>query len=285
MTTATLPKSSVASDVGRVTLSKGLSDTAVILRRNMVRNMRLPELLIFATIQPVLFLLLFNFVFGGSIGLSLGDAFGGKYINYLLPGMLVQTAMFSSMQTAIGLTEDLSNGVIDRFRSLPIARSAVLAGRTSADLVRSLFVVTLLTVVGYLVGFRTADGIPMLALGIILCVLFGFALSWVMAFVGLAVKTPEAANSAAFLPLFPLMFASSIFVPVDTLPGWLQTFAEYQPVTVLADTLRGFVLGDEYLALHRWSLSRLVLYSVLWIALILLIAVPLAVRKYRRTVA
>ncbi len=285
MTTATLPETTVVAGPRQVSLSDGLRDTSVIMRRNVMRNLRLPELIIFATIQPVLFLLLFNYVFGGSIGQSLGGAFGGKYINYLLPGMLVQTAMFSAMQTAIGLTEDLSAGVIDRFRSLPIARSAVLAGRTLADMLRSVFVVTLLTVVGYVVGFRTADGLPKLVVGLIFCLLFGFAISWVMAFVGLAVKTPEAANSAAFLPLFPLMFASSIFVPVDTLPGWMQAFAENQPVTVLSDTMRGFILGDEFLATHRFSMTQLVLYSLFWIGLILFVAVPLAVRKYRRTVA
>ncbi len=285
MTTATLPEAAISGDAHRISLIAGLRDTSVIVRRNMVRNVRLPQLLIFATIQPVLFLLLFNYVFGGSIGLSLGGAYGGKYINYLLPGMLVQTAMFSSMQTAIGLTEDLGNGVIDRFRSLPIARSAVLAGRTSADMVRTLFVVSLLTIVGYIVGFRTADGLPKLAIGLIFCVLFGFALSWVMAFVGLAVKTPEAANSAAFLPLFPLMFASSIFVPVDTLPSWMQGFAENQPVTVLADTMRGYVLGQEFLSTSPRSLTTLSLFSMFWIVVILVIAVPLAVRKYRRTVA
>jgi ABC transporter DrrB family efflux protein len=285
MTTATLPEATVLTRPRQVSLSDGLRDTRVIMRRNVMRNLRLPELIIFATIQPVLFLLLFNYVFGGSIGQSLDGAYGGKYINYLLPGMLVQTAMFSAMQTAIGLTEDLSAGVIDRFRSLPIARSAVLAGRTMADMLRSVFVVTLLTIVGYIVGFRTADGIPKLVVGLVFCLLFGFAVSWVMAVVGLAVKTPEAANSAAFLPLFPLMFASSIFVPIDTLPSWMQGFAENQPVTVLADTMRGLILGDEFLATSRLSMSQLVLYSLFWIALILLVAVPLAVRKYRRTVA
>jgi ABC transporter DrrB family efflux protein len=285
MTSATLPETTAGAGTTRVSLADGFRDTIVILRRNMLRNVRLPQLLVFATIQPVLFLLLFNYVFGGSIGLSLGGAYGGKYINYLLPGMLVQTAMFSSMQTAIGLTEDLGNGVIDRFRSLPIARSAVLAGRTSADMVRTVFVVILLTVVGYLIGFRTTDGSPRLILGLVFCVLFGFSLSWAMAYVGLAVKTPEAANSAAFLPLFPLMFCSSIFVPVDTLPGWLQPFAENQPVTILADTMRGLILGDEFLATTSRSMTQLMLYSVLWIALILAVAVPFAVRKYRRTVA
>ncbi len=265
-----------------VGLKQTIRDTGIIVKRNAMRNIRIPQLVLFATVQPVMFLLLFNYVFGGSIGLSLGDAFGGKYINYLLPGMLVQTALFSSIQTAVGLTEDLSAGVIDRFRSLPIARSAVLAGRTLADMTRTLVVMTLLLVVGFIVGFNAPGGILRTLAAIFLCALFGFSMSWVMALVGLVVKTPEAANSAGFLPLFPLMFASSIFVPPETLPSWMKGFANNQPVTVLSDTLRGLILGDEFMATQSRSLSGLILY---WIALIIVVFAPLAVRKYRRTVA
>lgn len=270
---------------GGVSLKQGIRDTWIIVKRNAMRNVRIPELVLFATIQPVMFLLLFNFVFGGSIGQSLGDAFGGKYINFLLPGMLVQTALFSSIQTAVGLTEDLAAGVIDRFRSLPIARSAVLAGRTLADMSRTLVVMTLLLAVGFLVGFSAPGGVLRVLLGLGLCALFGFAMSWVMALIGLLVKTPEAANSAGFLPLFPLMFASSIFVPPETLPSWMKGFANNQPITVLADTLRGLIIGDEFMATHARSLSGLILFSLFWIALIIAIFAPLAVRKYRRTVA
>ena len=202
-----------------VGLKQATRDTGIIVKRNAMRNVRIPQLVLFATVQPVMFLLLFNYVFGGSIGLALGDAYGGKYINYLLPGMLVQTALFSSIQTAVGLTEDLAAGVIDRFRSLPIARSAVLAGRTLADMTRTLVVMTLLLAVGFLGGFVAPGGLLRTLAGICLCALFGFSMSWVMALVGLVVKTPEAANSAGFLPLFPLMFASSIFVPPETLPS------------------------------------------------------------------
>ena len=268
-----------------VGLKQTIRDTGIIVKRNAMRNIRIPQLVLFATVQPVMFLLLFNYVFGGSIGLSLGDAFGGKYINYLLPGMLVQTALFSSIQTAVGLTEDLSAGVIDRFRSLPIARSAVLAGRTLADMTRTLVVMTLLLVVGFIVGFNAPGGILRTLAAIFLCALFGFSMSWVMALVGLVVKTPEAANSAGFLPLFPLMFASSIFVPPETLPSWMKGFANNQPVTVLSDTLRGLILGDEFMATQSRSLSGLILYSLFWIALIIVVFAPLAVRKYRRTVA
>jgi len=268
-----------------VGLKQATRDTGIIVKRNAMRNVRIPQLVLFATVQPVMFLLLFNYVFGGSIGLALGDAYGGKYINYLLPGMLVQTALFSSIQTAVGLTEDLAAGVIDRFRSLPIARSAVLAGRTLADMTRTLVVMTLLLAVGFLVGFDAPGGLLRTLAGICLCALFGFSMSWVMALVGLVVKTPEAANSAGFLPLFPLMFASSIFVPPETLPSWMKGFASNQPVTVLSDTLRGLILGDEFLATQSRSLSELILYSLFWIGAIIAVFAPLAVRKYRRTVS
>lgn len=281
----TVPVSAAPPRSRGVSLAQAARDTGLIVRRNAMRNIRLPELVLFATVQPVMFLLLFNYVFGGSIGQSLGGAFGGKYINFLLPGMLVQTALFSSIQTAIGLTEDLSAGVIDRFRSLPIARSAVLAGRTLADMARTLFVMILLLAVGFVVGFDATGGMARVVLGLLLCALFGFAMSWVMALVGLTVKTPEAANSAGFLPLFPLMFASSIFVPPSTLPSWMKAFAENQPITVLSDTLRGLILGDEFLATQSRSLFELVAFSFFWIALILAVFAPLAVRKYRRTVA
>lgn len=278
MTTNLAPTTSVS-------LKQAIRDTWIIVKRNAMRNIRIPELVLFATVQPVMFLLLFNYVFGGSIGESLGDAFGGKYINFLLPGMLVQTALFSSIQTAIGLTEDLGAGVIDRFRSLPIARSAVLAGRTLADMFRTFVVMTLLLAVGFLVGFDAPGGVLRTLAGLCLCALFGFAMSWVMALVGLLVKTPEAANSAGFLPLFPLMFVSSIFVPPESLPSWMVGFANNQPVTVLSETLRGLILGDEFMATQSRSLSGLVLYSLLWIGAIIAVFAPLAVRKYRRTVA
>jgi ABC transporter DrrB family efflux protein len=279
-TTAVHAAASSRSNVGQT-----VHDIRLITKRNLIRNVRVPELLVFATIQPVMFLFLFNFVFGGSIGQSLGDAFGGKYVNYLLPGMLVQTALFSSIGTAVGLTEDLTNGVIDRFRSLPIARSAVLAGRTVADMMRTIAVIILLIGTGFLMGFEAPGGFFRVVLAILLCGLFGFAMAWVMALVGLIVKSPEVANSAGFLPLFPLMFASSIFVPPETLPSWLKGFANNQPITIISDTVRALVIGDDFTAQHDRSLGGLVAYSFFWIAAILLVFVPLAVHKYRRTVA
>ncbi|HUG32801.1 MAG TPA: ABC transporter permease [Acidimicrobiia bacterium] len=220
----------------RVGLGAALAHTAVITRRNTLRVVRLPQLLLFSTIQPVMFLLLFNYVFGGAI--SIGGPEGAvsgsaDYINWLIPGILVQTAVFGATATALGLTEDLGAGVIDRFRSLPMARSAVLAGRTIADLVRNTFVNTLMLVVGFLMGWRFEQGVPKMLLGVVLALLFGYAFSWVMATIGLVAKTPEAAQSAGFLPIFPLVFASSVFVPTASMPQWLQVFAENQPVSVM----------------------------------------------------
>ncbi|MCB2223637.1 MAG: ABC transporter permease [Actinobacteria bacterium] len=268
----------------RVGLAHAAKDTWVITRRNLLRNVRLPQLLIFATVQPVMFLLLFNYVFGGAIGTSIPAAAGGKYLNWLVPGLLIQVAAFGAGQTALGLTEDLSKGVIERFRSLPMARSAVLAGRTLSDLVRNGFVITLMMAVGYLIGFRWQTSFVGLVAGMLVAMVFAYALSWVMAAIGLAVKNPEAAQSAVFLPVFPMVFASSVFVPVETMPSWLAAFAENQPITVTVNALRGLMLGGDALPPGD-SVAGTVLLSLAWSAGILAVFAPLAVRMYRRAVS
>jgi ABC transporter DrrB family efflux protein len=269
----------------RVGLRHAASHTAVITRRNVLRVVRLPQLLLFSTIQPVMFLLLFNFVFGGAITVGVGGVAGSdNYINWLIPGILVQSAVFGATATALGLTEDLGAGVIDRFRSLPMARSAVLAGRTFADIVRNTFVNGLMLVVGFLLGWRFDQGAAKMLLGVAVALLFGYAFSWVMATVGLIAKTPEAAQSAGFLPIFPLVFASSVFVPTTTMPGWLQAFAENQPVTVVANTVRSLMIPEEALAALDLNQGTLVLRSLAWIAAIIAVFAPLAVRQYRRSV-
>ena len=186
-----------------------VTDTWVIARRNLLRSIRLPQLLVFATIQPIMFLLLFNYVFGGAIGSTIPAVADGKYLNFLLPGLLVQISTFGAGQTAIGLTEDLTNGVIDRFRSLPMARSAVLAGRTLADLIRNTFVLSLMLIVGFVLGYRYQTSFLQFIGGVAIVLLFSYALSWVMAAIGLKVANPEAAQTAVFLPVFPFVFASS----------------------------------------------------------------------------
>lgn len=268
----------------RVTPTQAIRDTAVITRRNLLRNVRLPQLLLFSTVQPVMFLLLFNYVFGGAIGRAIPPAAGGKYINWLIPGLLVQVATFGSGQTALGLTEDLSKGVIDRFRSLPMARSAVLAGRTVSDLIRNGFVISLMLAVGFVIGFRYRTSFLGLVAGLAVALAFSYALSWVMAAIGLAVKNPEAAQSAVFLPVFPLVFASSVFVPTQTMPDWLRAFADHQPITVTTNALRGLILGEGAL-LPGQTVGGEVLAALAWALGILVVFAPLAVRIYRRTVS
>ena len=262
-------------------LVRTVRDIGVITRRNVLRNVRLPQLLLFATIQPVMFLLLFNYVFGGSIGQSPQLAQFGGYINWLIPGIIMQSAVFGSSQTAIGLTEDLQAGVIDRFRSLPMARSAVLAGRTISDLLRNAFVSGLMLTVGALIGFRYQTSFAQLVLGFLLAMGFAFSFSWVMASVGLAVKDTETAQVAGFIPLFPLVFASSVFVSVESLPSWLRVFADHQPITVLANAIRGLFLGEAALPAGT-TVSGTVFAALGWILGILVVFFPLSVRLYRR---
>jgi len=276
VTTAIKPKR-------RVSFSDAVTHTAIITGRNNMRVLRIPSLILFSTVQPVMFLLLFNFVFGGAI--TTGTPAGSdQYINWLIPGILVQTAVFGATATALGLTEDLGAGVIDRFRSLPMARSAVLTGRTIADLVRNTFVYTLMLFVGFLMGWRFEQGVAKMLLGVALALLFGYSFSWVMATIGLAVKTPEAAQSAGFLPIFPLVFASSIFVPVESMPEWLQGFAANQPITVLADTVRSLMIPEEALVFLGLDQGTLIWKSLAWIVAITAVFAPLAVRQYKKAV-
>jgi ABC transporter DrrB family efflux protein len=249
-----------------------IRDCLVVTGRNMRHFVRQPQLLLFSTVQPIMFVLLFSYVFGGAIGGSLPH--GVSYKDFLLPGIFIQSTAFRATQTAIGLAEDLQRGVIDRFRSMPMARSAVLAGRTLADLVRTIFVIVLMVVVGYIIGFRFHEGVAEAVASILIVALFGLALSWIFAYVGLVARGPEAAQSAGFVAIFPLVFASSIFVPVNTMPDWLQSFAEVSPVTVTANASRALAIGgnvgDPLWQVAVWSLG------------ILLVFVPLCVRKYRR---
>ncbi len=264
-----------------VSLSQAVKDTVVIVRRNLLRVLRLPQVLVFSTVQPVMFLILFNYVFGGSVGRTIPAAAGGEYINWLLPGLLLQVAAFGATQTSMGLVEDLKNGAIDRFRSLPMARSAVLAGRTVADLLRNAFVITLVVALGYVLGFRPQTSFLGLVGGILVVMAFAFAFSWVTATVGLGVKNAEAAQTASFLPIFPLVFASSIFVPASTLPDWLRVFADHQPITRTANAVRGLVLGEAALA-NGQTVAGEVSGALLWALCIIGVAAPLAVRVYRR---
>ncbi|MEX0761727.1 MAG: ABC transporter permease [Dehalococcoidia bacterium] len=247
----------------------GVSDSMVMAWRNVMRYARSPDLLVFSTVQPVMFVLLFTYVFGGAIS---GGA--GNYIDFLLPGILMQTVLFGSTQTGIGLSEDLRSGMVDRYKSLPMARSAVIAGRILADTMRNGFVVALMIGVGTAIGFRFHGGLGGALAMPFLAVATGIAFSWISAFIGVSVKNTESAQVAGFLWIFPLTFMSSAFVPVETMPGWLQGFANINPVTVTVNAARGMAQGGE-VGTYLWQ-------SLAWTAAILAVFVPLAVTKYRR---
>jgi ABC transporter DrrB family efflux protein len=248
-----------------------ITDTAVVTGRNLRHFIRQPDLLTFSTIQPVLFVLLFVYVFGGAVSRSLPH--GVAYVDFLLPGIFVQSVTFGASQTAVGLSEDLERGVVDRFRSMPMARSAVLAGRTVADLVRNILIIGLMIAVGYVVGFRFLGGVAGAVACIAVVAAFGFALSWIFAFVALTVRGAEAAQTAGFVVIFPLVFASSVFVPVSTMPEWLQAFAKISPVTVTADAARSFALFGTPASLGA---------AAAWIGGLLAVFIPLSVWRFRR---
>ncbi len=264
--------SSAQVTVWRDELRWAVHDSLVVTGRNLRHFARQPSMVVFSTIEPVMFVLLFAYVFGGALSMALPP--GVSYVDFLLPGIFVQSAAFRSIQTTVGLAEDLQRGVIDRFRSMPMARSAVLIGRTLADLARSLFVLLLIVVIGYLIGFRFRAG-PLSALGAIgVVALFGFALSWIFAWVALTVESVESAQSASFVVIYPLVFASSVFVPLETMPHWVRAFVGITPVTLTANAARGLShggpIGTDPLGALAWSLA------------IIAVFVPLAVRRFRQ---
>jgi ABC-2 type transport system permease protein len=250
-------------------LLAAVSDSRAVAWRNLVAYRRVPQLVVFSTIQPVVFVLLFRYVFGGAIAVE------GNYVDYLMPGIFAQTVVFGAIGTAVGLATDLNAGLIERFRSLPMARSAVLAGRTTADLARNLFVVVLMFAVGFAVGFRVHTNAVAALAAIALVVLFGYAFSWIFATVGLAVRDAETAQAAAFPVMAPLVFASNAFVLVRTMPSWLRGFAEHQPVSATVTAVRRLVGGGPT--------TGPVLVALAWIVGILVVFAPLAVSRYRRT--
>jgi ABC transporter DrrB family efflux protein len=253
--------------------ARPVGDALTMTWRNLLNIRRNPQLLVFATIQPIIFVLMFRYVFGGAIKAT-WNGVPVPYVDFLMPGIFVQTVVFGSLTTGVGLAEDLQKGLIERFRSLPIARSAVLLGRTWADLVRNVFVVLLMTVVGFLVGWRINTNIFGLIGCVALVIAFAYSLSWVFAIVGLASPDAETAQAASFPILAPLVFASSAFVPVESMPGWLQVFANHQPVTAVVNAARDLTIGGP----TRTDLIQ----AVAWIIGIIAVCAPLAVRRYRR---
>jgi ABC-2 type transport system permease protein len=249
-------------------LAMAASDTYVLARRNLMRIPRQPDLLIAYTVQPVMFVLLFVFVFGGAIVTP-----GFDYVDFLMPGIIVQSIAFGGFVTALGLSEDVQKGLIDRFRSLPMSRSAVLAGRTFSDIPLNLLSLVVLLAVGIAAGFNFDSDIAKIVLGIVLLLFFGYAFSWIFALVGLYSSSPETANSIGFTAIFPLTFASSAFVPVDSMPDGLKQFAEVNPITTVVDAVRALWLSTPANS-DIWM-------SFVWCVVLIAIFAPLAVRRYR----
>jgi ABC transporter DrrB family efflux protein len=253
------------------TFAYSLSDTLVLAKRSLLRIPRQPDLLLGFTIQPIMFVLLFVYVFGGAI-----ETPGFDYVDYLMPGIIVQSIAFGGFVTALGLAEDLKKGLIDRFRSLPMSRSAVLTGRILADVATNLVQLAVLLGVGLAVGFTFFASVPSILAGFGLLLLIGYAFSWVFAFIGLTASSPEAANAYGFTILFPITFISSAFVPPETMPNWLQPIAEHNPFTTMVDAMRALFL-DTPAGNDVWL-------AVVWSLAIVAVFAPLSVWRYRRAV-
>jgi ABC transporter DrrB family efflux protein len=254
-------------------LASSVSDTLVLARRNLIRIPRQPDLLIAYTIQPVMFVLLFVYVFGGAIQTP-----GFDYVDFLMPGIIVQSIAFGGFVTALGLAEDVHKGLIDRFRSLPMSRGAVLAGRTFSDILLNCLSLVVLFAVGFAAGFNFIDSsIGQVVLGLVLVLFLGYAFSWIFALIGLFSSSPETANAIGFTLIFPLTFASSVFVPVDSMPDGLRQVAEANPFTTISDAVRSLWLGTPA---HTdvWM-------AFVWCAALTAVFAPLAVAKYRRVAA
>jgi ABC-2 type transport system permease protein len=248
-----------------------LRDTALITQRHLLRTRRTPQIIVLSAVMPIMFVLLFRYVFGGSILVPGYDS----YVDFLIPGILVQTVIFGASSTTVGLADDLSTGVTDRFRSLPIHRGAILAARTVADLIRLSYTMVLLIGVGFLVGFHTHAGVLHVLAGLAIALFFGYACSWLFALLALAVRHPETAQVAAFMVTFPFVFAASTFTTTANMPGWLRTFADAQPVTRVVNALRVLMDGTG-------PATRPALYALAWSAGILLVAASLATWRFRK---
>ena len=261
-----------------------LSDGAVVAKRNLIKIKRVPDLLVFTTLQPIMFVVLFAYVFGGAINLS-GSADGGKaYREFLIAGIFAQTMIFGATITGAGMADDIQKGIIDRFRSLPMSQSAVLIGRTFSDVVNNVIVFVVMSLTGLAVGWRIRSSLLEALAGVVLLLSFAYAFSWVMAFVGLLAPSPEVVNNAAFIVIFPLTFIANTFVPINTLPGPLRTFAEWNPVSSVTQGARE-LFGNIPAGTPEptsWALQHAIVYTLVWAGAILLVFVPLATRQYRR---
>ncbi|MFZ5869868.1 MAG: ABC transporter permease [Actinomycetota bacterium] len=260
-----------------------LVDGYVVAKRNLIKIKRVPDLLVFTTLQPIMFILLFAYVFGGAIGQESG---GAAYREFLIAGIFAQTVVFGATITGAGLADDVKKGIIDRFRSLPMSGSAVLVGRTFSDVVNNVLVLVVMASTGLVVGWRIRTSVPEAVLGFALLLLFAYAVSWVMAWIGMLVPTPEVVNNAAFIVIFPMTFIANTFVPISTLPGPLRAFAEWNPVSAVTQAARDLFGNADptgaITATGSWAMRNPEIYTVIWAAVILIVFVPLATWQYRR---
>ncbi|MPV38789.1 ABC transporter permease [Georgenia subflava] len=267
-----------------MSLPGAVVDGWVVAKRNLIKIKRVPDLLVFTTLQPIMFVLLFAYVFGGAIDTEGG---GAAYREFLIAGIFAQTVVFGATITGAGLADDVKKGIIDRFRSLPMSGSAVLVGRTLSDVVNNVLVLVVMGLTGLIVGWRIRTSVPEALLGFVLLLLFAYAISWVMAWIGMLVPTPEVVNNAAFIVIFPLTFVANTFVPLESLPGPLQRFAEWNPVSAVTQAARdNFGNPDPNPAAPdptSWALQNPELYTMLWAGIVLLIFVPLATWQYQRS--
>ncbi len=256
-----------------------LADGAVVAKRNLIKIKRVPDILVFTTMSPIMFILLFAYIFGSAIQTP-----GVGYREFLIGGIFVQNVIFGATFTGAGLAEDMQKGIIDRFRSLPMSRSSVLIGRTASDIASNAITITVMSLTGLLVGWRIRTSIWEAIAGYLLLLLFAYAFSWVMAYVGLLVPSPEVVNNASFIVIFPVTFIANTFVPIDNFPTVLRVIAEWNPVSSLAQAVRELFGNTSPLAPppEVWSLQNPVAYSLVWVVIILAIFVPLSVRQYKR---
>lgn len=265
-------------------IATAVRDAHVVAKRNLIKIKRVPDLLVFTTIQPIMFVLLFAYVFGGAIAPESG---GAAYREFLIAGIFAQTVVFGATITGAGLADDIKKGIIDRFRSLPMSSSAVLAGRTLSDVVNNVLVLVVMGLTGLVVGWRIRTSVPEAVLGFALLLIFAYAISWIMAWVGMIVPTPEVVNNASFVIIFPLTFIANTFVPLSTLPGPLRTFAEWNPVSAVTQAARDNFGNPDPNPLTpaptSWALQNPELYTLLWAGLVLVIFVPLATWQYQRS--
>ncbi|MFF2192696.1 ABC transporter permease [Streptomyces sp. NPDC058157] len=284
--TSTVSGTELAAPRPRGGLLQGVRDSLVIAKRNLIRMSRIPEVIVFGVVQPVMFVVLFSYVFGGSIAVG-GSTSPDAYREFLMAGIFAQTVTFATAGAGAGIADDMHKGLIDRFRSLPMARGAVLTGRTLADLVQTALTVVVLAVVALIVGWRTHENIGKVLAGFALLLLLGYAFSWIGALIGLSVRTPEAATSGGLIWLFPLTFISNAFVPSENMPSFLRHIAEWNPFSATVQAARELFgnLPEGYPVPAAWPMQHPVLASVLWSLLIIVVFRTLAVRKYRSATA